>query len=151
MQKPRNNQRDRVIKSALVLVGNTTFTCILRDISTSGARISFSTPMMLPKEFSLRLSDGSTYPAIRRWTRGLDVGLEFTAASSATGNEGQARRAAEALESLTASTEAKWLAIVRAERYFGDEALHQAVEAVEIAHEQLKAKLRLHIPKTPAN
>jgi hypothetical protein len=149
-QEPRVARRDRVIKTGVVLIGETTINCIVRDISITGARISFPTPILVPAVFSLRVSDGSTYPAVRRWMRGLEVGLEFTAAPSAAGNEGDARRAFEALAGLKTSITAHWLEIVRAERYFGDEALRQAAEAVETAHAQLKTRLQLHAFRTPS-
>lgn len=144
----RGAERDSVLKGASVTFGNSTLDCIVLNISISGARVSFATPVTIPKIVNLRLRDGSTYPAHRRWARGMDVGLEFTRAATARGDEGRIRRAWAALEAIQAADPFAWLGILRAERFFGDETLHQAAEAAEAAHMRLEAALRPHAVRT---
>lgn len=148
-QHPRVARREHTAKSAHVLIGDAAFKCVVLDLSAAGARISFASPVSLPEFFQLRIRDGSTYEARRRWSRGPQAGVEFTAAASASGDAGQARRALEALEGLQVAIAADWLKILRAERYFGDEALRQAVQDIEAAHERLREKLRPHTVAPP--
>jgi len=147
-QTLRGAERDSVLKGAAVVFGNSTLDCIVLNISRSGARVSFATPVTIPKIVTLRLRDGSTYPAHRRWARGMDVGLEFTRAVIASGDEGRIRRAWAALEAVQAADPFAWLGILRAERFFGDETLHRAAEAAEAAHMRLEAALRPHAVRT---
>lgn len=150
-RQPRAARRDQTVKSAHVLIGETALRCVVMDMSAAGARIAFASPVSLPSVLALRIRDGSTYPAVRRWSRGLEAGLEFTAPASPSGTEGHARRAQEALEMLRTSGTTGWLGILRAERYFGDEDLRQTAEAIEVAQEQLRLKLRQHASRPPGS
>jgi len=148
-QTLRGAERDSVLKGAHVTFGNSSLDCVILNISMSGARISFAMPVVIPEIVTLRLRDGSTYPAHRRWTRGMNIGLEFTGAAIASGDEGRIRRAWAALEAVQAADPVAWFEILRAERFFGDETLHRAAEAAEAAHMRLEAALRPHAVRTP--
>lgn len=145
----RGAHRDRVLKGAQLAFGNSTVDCVVLDITVSGARISLGAPIRLPENLALRLRDGTKYPAALRWARGLEVGLEFIGRMAATGDEGRNRRAWAALEAVQSTDPTRWLQILRAERYFGDETLHRAAEAAEAAHMRLEAALRLHTVRIP--
>lgn len=148
----RGAPRNRVLKGAQVVFGNAVFDCVVLNISVSGARVSFSAPIVVPEVVALRLRDGSIYPASRRWTQGLEMGLEFIGRIGVSHDEGRIRRAWAALEAVQAADPIAWLEILRAERFFGDETLHRAAEAAEAAHMRLDAALRPHavrVPKTP--
>jgi PilZ domain len=145
----RDVQRDRMVKRAKVTFGNAMFDCLVLDISVGGARISFATPVPIPETVALRLHDGSIYPARRRWARGTEMGLEFTGAAVASGDEGQVRHARAAMEAVVVADPSGWMKTLRAERFFGDETLHQAAEAAEAAHQRLAAALRHHAFKAP--
>ena len=140
----RDTQRDRVIKSAQITFGNSVLDCIVLNISVSGARVAFGIPALVPEIMVLRLRDGSSYPACRRWARGMEIGLAFTGRVIASGDEGRIRRAGAALEAAHATDPTGWLQILRAERFFGDETLRQAAEAAEAAYMRLEATLRPH-------
>jgi hypothetical protein len=142
----RGAQRDRVLKGGQVTFGNSVLDCIVLDISVSGARVSFSGPVLVlvPEVVALKLRDGSTYPARCSWARGAELGLEFTGRIGASGDEGRIRRAWAALEAVQAADPVSWLQILRAERFFGDEMLHQAAKTAEAAHMRLEAALRPH-------
>lgn len=99
-QDKRGAHRDRVLKGAQLVFGNSTFDCVVLDITVSGARVSLAVPAQLPKDVALRLRDGTSYPAALRWARGLEIGLEFVGRVSATGDEGRNRRASAALEAV---------------------------------------------------
>ena len=140
----RVKHRDRTLRSAAVIAGASVWRCIVLDLSTSGARIAFASPVNLPVSFALRLRDGATYPAVKRWEKGLELGVQFTAPPDPSGDEGQVRRAAEALHGLSIDPATGSVAILRAERFLGDEHLRDAVEVFEQARERLIAVLRPH-------
>jgi hypothetical protein len=146
----RVDGRGRMLKAGSIFFGGTTLTCTVLDLSTSGARLAFGTPVALPTSFTLQLRDGSTYPSVRRWTRGSQVGVAFTAPPAATGNPGQTRRAAEALEALRTLSSIDPAGILRTERFFGDEHLRKAVEAFEAAYEVLTTTLKPHASRLAA-
>ncbi|MDI3307351.1 MAG: hypothetical protein QJR07_21470 [Acetobacteraceae bacterium] len=143
-QGRRGADRNRVLKGAQVIFGSSTLNCVVLDISVSGARVSLTSPAVIPEIVALRLRDGSTYPACRRWARGTEIGLEFTGRARASGDAGHVRRAWAALEAVRAADPTGWLQILRGERFFGDEALQRAAEAAEAAHMRLEAALRPH-------
>lgn len=140
----RGAQRDRVLKGGQITFGNSVLDCIVLDVSISGARVSCSTLALVPEVVTLRLRDGSTYPARRAWARGEELGLEFTGRVGASGDEGRIRRAWAALEAVQVADPVSWLQILQAERFFGDETLHQAAKAAEAGHMRLEAALRPH-------
>ena len=148
---PRVDRRERMLKMGTVLVGDTTHTCTVRDMSTSGARIAFGTPVALPISFILQLRDGSTYSVVCRWARGLEAGVEFTAPPAATFDQGRVRSATEALEALQTLSLTDPAGILRTGRFFGDEHLRNAVEAFETAYELLTTTLRPHASRLPAS
>ena len=143
-QGKRGAQRNRVLKSAQIIFGSSALNCVVLDISVSGARVNLTAPATIPEVVALRLRDGSTYPACRRWARGAEIGLEFTGRAAASGDSGHARRAWAALEAVRAADPTGWLQVLRSERFFGDETLQRAAEAAEAAHMRLEAALRPH-------
>lgn len=144
----RGTLRDRVLKGAQISFGSSVLDCVVLDMSINGARISLGIPVSVPEILSLRLRDGTAYPAARRWTWGTEIGLEFTGGLEASGDEGSIRRASAALEAVQAADPNCWMQILRAERFFGDEPLHQAAEAAEAAHLRLQAALKPHTSRT---
>lgn len=143
-ESKRGADRNRVLKGGQIIFGSSALNCVVVDISVSGARVNLTTPAVIPEVVALRLRDGTTYPACRRWARGTEIGLEFTGRSSASGDSGHARRAWAALEAVRAADPTGWLQILRSERFFGDETLQRAAEAAEAAHMRLEAALRPH-------
>ena len=52
--------------------------CVIFDLSTRGARLRFSRPILLPKTFDLRFVNGLHRTRVRMaWRRGSTVGIEF--------------------------------------------------------------------------
>ncbi len=79
-QDHRISSRHRALKEAKVVLHNSsTFNCILRNVSESGARLDFSDPANLPEQFELLLIGHNTLrPVQRMWARGASVGVKFT-------------------------------------------------------------------------
>lgn len=140
----RGARRKGVLLAARIDVQGTSLDCIVLDLSLRGARVQFGAPVALPEFVPLILRDGSRYDARRCWSRGNQVGLEFVSGASVTSNDAATRRARVVLERVAMADPAAWLPALRAERYFGDESLRQAAEAMEVAHLRLLAALRAH-------
>ena len=140
----RRIDRQSVLLSGRVEAGGASLDCIVLDVSRRGARLQFGVPVSLPAEVSLVLRDGSRHAARRCWSRGNQVGLEFLGAPRIAVNEAEHRRARGMVERVQATDPATWLPALRAERYFGDDAVREAAEALEVAHMRLLATLRPH-------
>lgn len=146
-QEQRRTARSRVLKGGQIIFDSIVYDCIVLDISISGARVRFHMPVPIPEIVTLRLRDGSTYPARRCWARGSEIGLAFTGSPVASGDQGHSRRAWEALEALRGANPAGCVDILRDERYFGDETLRHAAEAAEDAYTRLAEALKPHAEK----
>ena len=140
----RQGRRDLVLKRGQIIFGDSVLNCIVLDMSPHGARVDFGAPVEVPVHLDLRLHDGTTYPALQRWSRGTQIGLRFAGPVEASGDEGHARRAFQALQALQSADPAGCLETLRAERFFGDEGLRQAAEAAEAAHARLVGMLQPH-------
>jgi hypothetical protein len=58
------------------VVGGRDIECTIRDVSSTGARLSFSNPTFLPKTFTLCF-DGQDHKVTVKWQRGLQAGVRF--------------------------------------------------------------------------
>ncbi|MGH6924008.1 MAG: PilZ domain-containing protein [Propylenella sp.] len=72
---PRSSTRQR--GTAVVSAGSE-IACTIRDLSATGARLSFQHPTILPRTFRLRF-DGTDQRVTVMWRRGLFAGVKFTA------------------------------------------------------------------------
>jgi diguanylate cyclase (GGDEF)-like protein len=76
----RAERRNRVFKRGRIIFGDgfSTIDCMIRDLSTRGARISVEDQLVVPMRFSFAVLDsGEVYSAARRWQRGRSIGVEF--------------------------------------------------------------------------
>lgn len=144
----RREPRQRVLKGGKVLFDHSTFDCHVIEISGSGARVRFNIPVALPEEFVLRLRDGASYPAVRRWSLGNEVGMEFTGPAIANNDEALGRSAADALEMLRRVEIAKCYDLLQEERFFGNENLRRAADTARTAMFHLETILRQHAAKS---
>lgn len=76
----RRVRRQRVFKGALLRFdsGYGSRECLVRNLSTHGARLSFGDVCDVPVRFDVRLSDSDVFrPATVRWRRGGEMGIAF--------------------------------------------------------------------------
>ena len=86
----RIEHRERVLRRGRIILGDgfSTIDCIIRDISTHGARFTVQEGISVPRSLSLSILDtGHTHQAIRRWQHGPSIGVEFTAEAKAQQGE----------------------------------------------------------------
>ena len=80
MWERRSEPRTKVLKEAKVHISDfVSVPCTVRDISPSGARLQFETPVSLPGELRLTIIAADlTIPAAPAWQRRLEAGIRFT-------------------------------------------------------------------------
>lgn len=70
---PRHAAKQR---GSAVVSGRAEIPCVIRDLSATGARLSFSNPTILPRTFRLEF-DGQDQRVTVVWQRGLMAGVKF--------------------------------------------------------------------------
>ncbi len=76
----RRAQRIRVLKQAYIIFNNrqSTITCRLRDISSTGCRLKLATPAMVPQQFIIYFpTDGRERPCEVAWRSPTEIGAHF--------------------------------------------------------------------------
>ena len=92
----RAEHRNRVFKRGRIILGDgySTIDCVVRDLTTRGARITVEDNVALPFDFTFSLLDtGAVHVAIRRWQRGRSMGIEFSASVLSPGSSDSTPRA----------------------------------------------------------
>lgn len=82
MKDKRHEPRSRSFLKGRIIFngGKSSFDCLIRDISTSGARLDLADAPSLPDAFDLEIPHKrQTVPARLRWMRDGHVGVQFMA------------------------------------------------------------------------
>ena len=79
VEKRTEHRRRGLLRGSVVYGGGrSSMDCVVRDLTTAGARLRFSDPVVVPPIFELRLIErGERHPAHKVWVRDLDMGVEF--------------------------------------------------------------------------
>jgi hypothetical protein len=81
-EEKRNATRQKAFTAAHVHFnrGNSTYEALVRNVSSTGARLKFGDVIELPAEFELRVGkDGSYQKAHVAWRHGFEIGVAFAA------------------------------------------------------------------------
>lgn len=140
----RQAARLPVIKSAKLVVGEGysqgVYNCLVLDESPGGVLVDLGAIFSLPDEVVLHMMGGATRRARRCWSVGPKVGLEFVGdqlVSVETTQEMVGIAKLIRVQGLPAG-----IAAIRAQGFFGQEALREAAEEAEAAYYKLEAMLR---------
>jgi hypothetical protein len=76
MSENRVAPRAHAKQPGRVIIGRTEVECTIRDVSATGARLSFRHPLFLPRMFRLRF-DGRDHLVTVVWQGGLFAGVRF--------------------------------------------------------------------------
>ena len=100
--KAESSQRDRkpsprprVLLRGLIVYGAGTFTCdcVIRNLTTNGARIALDQLCQITNRFYLiNIRDAVAYDAHVVWSKGLDMGVRFGATISLSDSDFTVRR-----------------------------------------------------------
>lgn len=137
----RQLRRNAVLRKAQVLFSSTLHDCYIVDSSEGGARIQTESPVALPAQLVLRLSDGQAIAATRAWSRGTQAGLAFTPEARGSGPDTAARLLAVG-EVLAEGRFDAAVRDIRAARFFDDSNIRNATETAEAARLRLAGALR---------
>ena len=140
----RREHRKAFLKRAQVVFEGAGIDCVVENLSDSGARVRFGSPIPLPEVLALRFSDGTSHPVTRRWARGRAAGLEFSGEGPAA--EAGRRHLVQAVQDAVAAADpAEAVRLLRQVWFFGDENLRRAAEALEVARVRFVAVLDPHV------
>jgi hypothetical protein len=82
----REEQRTSTLKPVKILLGGknsvSIIDAVLLDSSPHGVRLRTAVPVAIPEWVSLKLRDGDTHRAQRRWQRGEEIGLKLAESDS---------------------------------------------------------------------
>jgi len=80
MDNKREETRMRRLKEGRLVFNNRTsvMSCIVRDASNCGARITIGEPYLVPYEFDFEVTGSRVRPARKVWVRQNEMGLQFT-------------------------------------------------------------------------
>ncbi len=146
----RRSKRKRVIKRGQVSFGfsGSTVDCLIIDESSYGVMVETAVPMAVPEQVTIIIDGRATFPAIRRWSMGNRLGLEFI------GPQVHDRATVERLRMIDNVLQKDGLepalALLRAAQFYDDKKLQSAAEAAEAAVQQLQAMLREDRTTIPA-
>lgn len=79
MSERRRYSRIRVQKAAKIVIGTySVLDCMVRDLSSTGARIEISDAAGLPEAVDMTFDGGHTFrPCLLRWRSPNETGVEF--------------------------------------------------------------------------
>lgn len=139
----RAETRRPVIKSAKLLLGSEysqgVINCLVLDETANGVLVDLGTVFVLPEEMVLQMANGASRRVRRRWSAGSRFGLEFTGAPVVS-KEAGAQMASHG-RALWTQALPLVLAELRAQHFFGDDALRQAAAEAEAAYRKLEQTL----------
>lgn len=82
MDDRRRVRRSRIYKGAKILAGASLRDCVVRDISSLGARLAIESAGSIPDRFSLTFNTAGTERACRvAWRTSTQLGVEFCRAA----------------------------------------------------------------------
>lgn len=114
--------------------------CIIRDESPFGVLAVTDQPVALPERVTIKLNSGALLLAVRRWENGNKIGFEFAEIPpDAEPNRQQMRHVRGVLEAQGLH---EAIHVLRASRFFNNNALRHAAEDVEAAQRRLEALLK---------
>jgi hypothetical protein len=75
----RRINRQRVFKAGKIIFGeaDTTVDCLIRDESPAGLLVETDVFVEVPERVKIKIINGGTFLALRRWALGNKIGLEF--------------------------------------------------------------------------
>ena len=81
MEEYRKSTRAKRLKEGRLVFNNkrSVMSCIVRDASKFGARVTIGEPYLVPFEFEFMMAGEDPKPARKVWVRQNEMGLEFTA------------------------------------------------------------------------
>jgi len=139
----RRSRRRQVLKRAQLIVGvaGSTIDCLVLDESPFGVQLETPAMTHLPEHLRIRFADGAIYDAVRSWSAGNKIGLEYVSSQiydEATLRQRKAVRLALKTHALHVVVQ-----MLRDHEFFKDDDLREAADAAELALARLSGLLEL--------
>ncbi len=79
-EETRSSQRHRTLKGGKIVLndGFSTFTCTIRNMSDTGAKLSVPSVIGIPERFELALDDGRRFDCDVAWRTETELGVRFS-------------------------------------------------------------------------
>lgn len=78
MVEKRSEQRHRLLKTGTIKFGPTAITCMVRNMSNTGAALDVTSPDLIPEHFTLVFdSEGRHVPCHIVWRKEKRIGVAF--------------------------------------------------------------------------
>lgn len=75
----RNAQRHRTLKGGKIVFndGRSTFDCVVRNLSETGAKLTVNSALGVPQRFVLAMGDGRRFDCEVAWHTETEIGVRF--------------------------------------------------------------------------
>lgn len=79
MDNKREEVRMRRLKEARLIFNNkaSVMSCVVRDASNCGARVTIGEPYLVPYEFDFAMTGAAARPARKIWVKQNEMGLQY--------------------------------------------------------------------------
>ena len=137
----RRIKRQRVVKMGKIIFGvsDITVDCLICDETSSGLLVETETPVSIPDEVKIKLTNGGTFRASRRWAFGNKIGFEFIGTRINDSATSESMSAIYDILQTQGITQA--LISLRRSRFFDNDELRRAAEDAEAATMRLEQML----------
>ncbi|HQT37902.1 MAG TPA: hypothetical protein PK231_00660 [Acidocella sp.] len=137
----RRIKRQRVVKMGKIIFGASDITvdCLICDETSAGVLVETETPVPVPDEVKIKLTNGGTFRAVRRWVLGNKIGFEFIGNRINDTVTSESMRAIYDILQTQGITQA--LVSLRRSRFFDDDELRRTAEDAETATIRLEKML----------
>ncbi len=137
----RRIKRQRVVKMGKIIFGvsDITVDCLICDETPAGILVETETPVSVPEEVKIKLTNGGTFLAMRRWVLGNKIGFEFIGARINDTTTSDSMNAIYDVLQRQGITQA--LVSLRRSRFFDNDELRQIAEEAETATIRLERLL----------
>lgn len=137
----RRSRRRQVLKTGQIILGfaGSTIDCLIVDETSQGVGIETAVMTDLPERLRLKIAGGAAFDAIRRWSIGSRVGVEFVGPKIP--GDAASRQKKDVLMALKSQGAQAAALMLRDLDYFKDADLRTAMEEAEAAYQRLAAML----------
>ncbi|MCP4615774.1 MAG: PilZ domain-containing protein [Bradyrhizobium sp.] len=78
MEDNRKLRRTRILKAGMISFGGAAISCVVRNLTKSGAMLDVASPLGVPREFTLVISSDEVHHECRIvWTKERRIGVSF--------------------------------------------------------------------------
>jgi hypothetical protein len=135
----RSSMRQFVLRGAKIVFNQSVIDCQVVSVSETGVRVRTGAIMPVPEKVTLWFSGGAAFSAVRRWTRGMEIG--FSLEGTASLPQEAAQMAWRIYEMVRATTVEEPMRLLRAGRFFDDPSLQKVAEEAEAGLRRLETAL----------